>query len=148
MLRKHQVIRSSRIDGTIVIGRSIRLATETVLKTVEPEQGLGSSTLPPPATNNRGFRRSDTGFICQLGEGSLPSAASQNNAGIVQLVEHLISTQDVASSSLAVRSTFRKPSANHVHNLTYFKYLRVRVLPSDYFEVVELVDTSNKTVSC
>ena len=43
---------------------------------------------------------------------------------------------------------FRKPSAKHVHNLTYFKYLRVRVPPSDYFEVVELVDTSNKTVSC
>ena len=103
-IRNAKVIRSSRIDGTIVIGRSIRLATETVLKTVEPEQGLGSSTLPPPATNNRGFRRSDTGFIRQLGEGSLPSAASQNNAGIVQLVEHLISTQDVASSSLAVRS--------------------------------------------
>ena len=108
-LRKREVIRSSRIDGTIVIGRSIRLATETVLKTVEPEQGLGSSTLPLPATNNRGFRRSDTGFIRQLGEGSLPSAASQNNAGIVQLVEHLTSNQDVASSSLAVRSTFRKP---------------------------------------
>ena len=43
---------------------------------------------------------------------------------------------------------FRKPSANHVHNLTYFKYLRVRVPSSDYSEVVELVDTSNKTVSC
>jgi len=32
--------------------------------------------------------------------------------------------------------------------LTYFKYLWVRVPPSDYSEVVELVDTSNKTVSC
>ena len=36
-IRNAKVIRSSRIDGTIVIGRSIRLATETVLKTVEPE---------------------------------------------------------------------------------------------------------------
>ena len=55
-------------------------------------------SIPTTGTNNRGFRRSDTGFICQLGEGSLPSAASQNNAGIVQLVEMTLS-----GSSLEVR---------------------------------------------
>lgn len=51
LLRKHQVIRSSRIDGTIVIGRSIRLATEAVLKTVELVTlalGVRLSHLPPP----------------------------------------------------------------------------------------------------
>ena len=48
---KREVIRLNRIDGTIVIGRSIRLATEAVLKTVELVTlalGVRLSHLPPP----------------------------------------------------------------------------------------------------
>ena len=34
-------------------------------------------------------------------------------------------------SSVGRTLDFRKPSANHVHNLTYFKYLWVRIPPLD-----------------
>ena len=132
-----------------VIGRSIRLATEAVLKTVELVTlalGVRLSHLPPPTIAASEGLTLVSYASWERDRYPRPHPNQRGHSSVGRTLDFHLRCREFKSRCLLIN--FRKPSANHVHNLTYFKYLWVRVPPSDYSEVVELVDTSNKTVSC